>query len=123
MTDGKWPNFHGGARGGTRGDEASVRRDFWPKIRRALGRIPFAEELIAAYYCTLDPATPAHAKAILLGALAYFIMPVDLVPDFAPLLGFTDDATVLFMAINRVRRHIRPEHLDRARAFLASGRN
>ena len=99
-------------------DEAKVRRDFWPKVRRVLRRVPFAADLIAAYYCALDPATPVHAKAILLGALAYFIMPVDLVPDFIAMLGFTDDAAVLFMAINRVRQHIRPEHRCRAQDFL-----
>ncbi len=102
-------------------DEAKVRREFWPKLRRVLRRVPFAADLIASYYCALDPATPAQAKAILLGALAYFIMPVDLLPDFIALLGFTDDYAVLFMAINRVRQHIRPEHRDRARAFLSNG--
>ena len=101
-------------------DEAKVRRDFWPKLRRVLGRLPFAAELIAAYYCALDPVTPVHAKAILLGALAYFIMPIDLVPDFIAALGFADDAAVLCIAINRVRQHIRPEHRQRARDFLDS---
>ncbi|MDP6872151.1 MAG: YkvA family protein [Alphaproteobacteria bacterium] len=105
---------------GMKPKEIRVRQDFWPKIRRVLGRVPFASELIAAYYCAIDPATPAHVKAILLGALAYFIVPVDMVPDFIVLLGFTDDAAVLFMAVNRVRRHIRPEHRERARDYLAN---
>jgi len=104
-------------------DEAKVRRDFWPKLKRVLRRIPFAADLLAAYYCALDPATPVHAKAILLGALAYFIMPVDLVPDFIAVLGFTDDAAVLFMAINRVRQHIRPDLRRRARDFLGNAKN
>ncbi len=102
-------------------DEVKVEKHFWPKLRRVLRRLPFAAELIAAYYCALDPATPAQAKAVLLGALAYFIMPVDLVPDFIAMFGFTDDAAVLFMAINRVRRHLRPEHRRRAADFLAGG--
>jgi uncharacterized membrane protein YkvA (DUF1232 family) len=104
-------------------NEAKVRQDFWPKVRRVLGRIPFASDLIAAYYCALDPATPAQAKVILLGALAYFIMPADLVPDFVALLGFTDDAAVLLMAVNRVQKYIQPEHRQRAQAFLDSGKN
>ncbi len=103
---------------GKNANEIRVRRDFWPKIRRVLGRVPFAAELVAAYYCALDPATPASAKAILLSALAYFIMPVDLVPDFIAALGFTDDAAVLYMAVNKVRQHIRPEHRERAKDFL-----
>ncbi len=104
-------------------NDAQVRQDFWPKVRRVLGRVPFASDLIAAYYCALDPATPAQAKIILLGALAYFIMPVDLVPDFVALMGFTDDAAVLLMAVNRVRQHIRPEHRQRAQAYLDSAKN
>jgi uncharacterized membrane protein YkvA (DUF1232 family) len=99
-------------------DEAKVRKDFWPKLRRVLGRIPFAGELLAAYYCALDPQTPLAAKAILMGALAYFIMPVDMVPDFIALLGFTDDAAVLFMAMRQVRKHIQPAHRERAQAYL-----
>ena len=100
-------------------DAARVKRDFWPKVRRVLKRIPFAADLLAAYYCALDPATPTSAKAILLGALAYFIMPVDMVPDFIAVLGFTDDAAVLYMAIKRARQYITSEHRERARKFLA----
>ena len=99
-------------------DAARVARDFWPKVRRVLKRIPFAADLLAAYYCALDPATPTSAKAILLGALAYFIMPVDLVPDFIAMLGFTDDAAVLYIAIKRVRQYITPEHRERAQEYL-----
>jgi uncharacterized membrane protein YkvA (DUF1232 family) len=53
-----------------------------------------------------------------MAALAYFIVPIDLVPDIIALLGFTDDAAVLFMAANSVRRHIQPGHRERARAWL-----
>lgn len=98
--------------------EARVAKSFWPKLRRVMGRIPFAGDLLAAYYCALDPKTPLKAKAILMGALAYFIMPVDMIPDFIALLGFTDDAVVLFMALRQVRQSIRPEHRERARAYL-----
>src|SRR5262245_45007129 len=47
--------------------EARVRRDFWPKLRRSLARIPFVEDLLSAYFCAIDPATPKRTKAILLG--------------------------------------------------------
>ena len=105
------------AKGKLTKDEARVAKKFWPKLRRVLGRIPFAGDLLAAYYCALDPNRPLRAKAILMAALAYFIMPVDMIPDFIALLGFTDDATVLFMALRQVRQHIRPEHRERARAY------
>jgi len=96
-------------------NEQRVREGFWKKIARNLASLPFADQAVAAYYCALDPATPFQAKAILLAALAYFIMPLDLVPDFIAGLGFTDDLTVIVTAIGLVRQHITPAHLDRAR--------
>lgn len=100
-------------------NEARVRKDFWPKLRRVLGKLPFASELLAAYYSALDPKTPLSAKAILMGALAYFIMPVDLVPDFIAVLGFTDDGALLFMALRQVSQHITSAHRARAHDYLA----
>jgi len=97
------------------GNEQRVREGFWKKVTRNLASLPFAEQAVAAYYCALDPATPFQAKAVLLAALAYFIMPVDLIPDFIAGLGFTDDLTVIITAIGLVRQHITPAHLDRAR--------
>ena len=91
-------------------DERIVRRDFWDKVRRTLGRVPFLDDAVAAYYCVLDGETPTHARALLLGALAYFIIPGDLIPDILPGLGFTDDAAVLFAAVSAVKPHIKPRH-------------
>jgi uncharacterized membrane protein YkvA (DUF1232 family) len=105
---------------GVAGKQARLRRDFWPKLKRNLARIPFAEDLVAAYFCALDPATPIRAKAILLGALAYFVMPADLVPDFLIALGFVDDAAVLMAAINAIGANLKPHHRARARQVLIS---
>jgi uncharacterized membrane protein YkvA (DUF1232 family) len=99
-------------------DRARVNHGFWPKLRRVARRIPFIDELLAAYYCTLDPKTPIQAKAVLMGALAYFVLPVDVIPDFIAGFGFTDDATVLYAAIRSVAGHIRDDHRTRARALL-----
>ena len=52
-----------------------------------LARIPFAEDLVAAYYCALDRDTPGYVRAVLFGALAYFVLPIDVVPDFLAGLG------------------------------------
>ena len=60
----------------------TVERGFWKKLLQLTGRIPFAEDLAAAYFCATDPKTPTRVKGILLAALAYFVMPVDLIPDF-----------------------------------------
>ncbi len=100
------------------GNEQRVREGFWNKIARNLALLPFVDQAVAAYYCALDPATPFRAKAVLLAALAYFIMPLDLVPDFIAGLGFTDDLTVIATAIGLVRQHITPAHLARARQTI-----
>ena len=100
-------------------DRARVNNGFWPKIRRVARRIPFLGELLAAYYATLDPKTPLQVKAVLMAALAYFVLPIDVIPDFIAGFGFTDDATVLYAAIRSVASSIRPEHRSRAKQMLA----
>jgi uncharacterized membrane protein YkvA (DUF1232 family) len=99
-------------------DETVVERDFWKKLRRGAGKIPFAEDAAAAYFCATDPKTPAKVRAILFAALAYFVMPFDIIPDFVAGIGFTDDAAVLAMAISIVAGQITPQHRARARAAL-----
>ena len=102
-------------------DRESVRRRFWIKLKRVVANLPFAEDLLAAYYCAFDKQTPRHVQVALLGAIAYFILPFDFIPDMMPILGFTDDAAVLATAIRLVASHIRPEHRDAARAALKRG--
>lgn len=98
----------------------ALRRQFWRKLQGVAASIPFAEELLTAYYCAFDNKTPTSVKATLLGALAYFVLPIDAIPDFLPVLGFTDDAAFLAAAIKLVTDHIRPEHRDAAKRFLAT---
>ena len=62
--------------------------------------------MLAAYYCAFDRQTPRHVQVALLGAIAYFILPFDFIPDMLPVLGFTDDAAVLATAIRMVATHI-----------------
>ncbi len=62
-------------------------------------------------------------QASLLGAIAYFVLPFDFVPDMLPVLGFTDDAAVLATVIRMVASHIRPDHREAARAALKRGLN
>ena len=99
-------------------DEATVRRKFLPKLARVLAQVPFAEDLLAAYYCAFDRATPVKSKGVLLGALAYFVLPVDMLPDMVLGLGFTDDLAVLLAAINVVSTHVTAAHRERAREAL-----
>lgn len=100
------------------GKAEQVRRNFWPKIKSVAAKIPFAEDAVAAYYCTLDRETPLRVRGILLGALAYFVLPADAIPDFLPALGFTDDAAVLLAVYQLVSSHISPVHREAARAAL-----
>src|SRR5215831_2071984 len=102
-------------------DRESVRHRFWIKFKRVVAKLPFAEDLLAAYYCAFDKRTPRHVQAALLGAIAYFILPFDFIPDVMPVLGFTDDAAVLATAIRLVATHITPEHREAARAALRRG--
>jgi len=91
---------------------------FWQKLKRVLVRIPFAEDLVAAYYCAADPDTPGYVRAVLLGAIAYFVLPIDMVPDILAGLGFTDDASVLAAAVAAVGRHLQPQHRALAKRAL-----
>ncbi|MBV8924665.1 MAG: DUF1232 domain-containing protein [Bradyrhizobium sp.] len=102
-------------------DRESVRRRFWIKLKQVAAKLPFTEDLLAAYYCAFDKRTPRHVQVALLGAIAYFILPFDFIPDMMPVLGFTDDAAVLATAIRLVATHITEDHREAARAALQRG--
>lgn len=99
-------------------NERRVRKSFWRKLARVAGRIPFAEDAAEAYFCAVDPQTPARVKAVLLAALAYFIIPIDLIPDFILGFGFGDDASVLAAALALVAGHINDSHRRRGHEVL-----
>ncbi|MEO1198140.1 MAG: YkvA family protein [Pseudomonadota bacterium] len=98
---------------------ARVKDGFWAKLKRVARRVPFAHDLVAAYFCAMDPATPVRVRATLLGALAYFVLPLDSIPDFLFGFGFTDDATVLLAALSLVAASIKPSHRQAAEDALA----
>ena len=100
------------------GDESLVRRSFWRKARRVAARLPFANELLAAYYCAFDRTTPLHVKGALIATLTYFVLPTDVVPDILPALGYTDDAASLAATLRLVAAHITPVHRETADAAL-----
>lgn len=99
-------------------DGRAVERGFWRKIRRTAGKVPFIDEAVSAYYCAVDAKTPMRVRGVLLAALAYFVMPADVIPDFIAGLGFTDDASVFLAAITAVGGHVKDRHRDKAREFL-----
>jgi uncharacterized membrane protein YkvA (DUF1232 family) len=104
-------------------NERRVARGFWPKIRKAAAKIPFAGEALAVWYCAKDDETPIAAKGLMFAALAYFVLPTDAVPDFIAGLGYTDDAAVFTAMLGLVGRNVKPRHraaakqaVDRIRA-------
>jgi uncharacterized membrane protein YkvA (DUF1232 family) len=99
--------------------EAKVRTRFWPVLKKAFSRLPFARDVVAGYYCAIDPTTPKRVKAILLAALAYFILPFDAIPDLLAVVGFSDDIAVLAAAIAAVRSSLKPDHFVQADAALS----
>ena len=100
---------------------ARVQSGFSDKLRKTARVIPFSEDLLAAYFCAFDRNTPTKVRATLLGALGYFVLPLDTIPDFILGIGFGDDATVLLAAISLVAAHITDDHREAARAFLDGG--
>lgn len=99
-------------------DATRVRRGFWDKMRAHAAGVPFAEDAVASYYAAFDRQTPLKVRATLLAALAYFVLPVDLTPDFLPLIGFSDDAAVLMGALRLLSSHVQPYHYAAARDAL-----
>jgi uncharacterized membrane protein YkvA (DUF1232 family) len=102
-------------------DREGVRKRFWIKLKQVAAKLPFTEDLLAAYYCAFDKETPRHVQVALLSAIAYFILPFDFIPDMLPVLGYTDDAAVLATAIRLVATHITEDHRVAARAALKRG--
>jgi uncharacterized membrane protein YkvA (DUF1232 family) len=95
-----------------------VERGFWKKLLHYAGRVPFVEDLAAAWFCVIDPATPGRVRGTVLAALAWFALPASLLPEFIVILGFTDDVAVMAITARMVRRHIRERHYKRAREVL-----
>jgi len=98
-----------------------VRRGFWPKIRRVAASAPFAEDAVALLYCALDKQTSASTKALLLAALAWFVLPKPFRPRRLPIPGLlvADEAAVIAAALALARRAVLPRHRELARAVLA----
>jgi uncharacterized membrane protein YkvA (DUF1232 family) len=89
---------------------------YWAKIKSSAAAA--GREVIHKGYCLYfaycDPITPKWAKAVIAGALAYFVLPADAIPDFLPAIGYTDDLAALTAAVATVAAHISPEHKQQA---------
>lgn len=99
-------------------NEETVRDQFWSKFRQFASKIPFSNDLAAAYFCAIDKETPLKVRGTLFAALAYFIVPIDVIPDILALVGFSDDIAVLSVAFAMVQNHVKKEHHLQAEKFL-----
>lgn len=93
---------------------------FWEKLgsyAKKAGR-EVVENALVLYYTLQDPDVPTKSKAIICGALGYFILPFDVIPDIVPVAGFTDDLAVLAAAITAVAINVSAETRQKARAKL-----
>jgi uncharacterized membrane protein YkvA (DUF1232 family) len=93
---------------------------FWQKIIRHSRKagVVLIEKALTLYYSFRDPDTPTWAKTVIAGALAYFILPIDAIPDFIPVVGFTDDLAALISAMTTVSLFVKEEHKLKAKEKL-----
>ena len=90
---------------------------FWQKLTRYArdaGK-EVVEKALWLFYAAQSPATPRWAKTAIYGALGYFIFPLDAIPDFAPLVGYTDDLGVLAAALATVSMYVTEDIKERSR--------
>jgi len=87
---------------------------FWQVIKRHIRELPFVMEVLALYYCLNDPRTPSWVKVAIAAALGYFICPIDVIPDFLPIVGWLDDAGVIAAAFKTVQEYITANHRKQA---------
>src|SRR5690606_5877729 len=95
----------------TRYQKFFTRQGFWDKLgprARSMGRGTL-EKALYLYYAVQSPLTPKWAKRVIYGALGYFILPLDAIPDLAPFLGYTDDLSVMAAALATVAFYITPD--------------
>lgn len=69
---------------------------------------------LVLYYVLIDKETPKESKIVILSALGYFILPIDLIPDFIPIAGFIDDFGAIILAFTKISSSIKPEHREKA---------
>jgi uncharacterized membrane protein YkvA (DUF1232 family) len=76
------------------------------------------EAALKLYFAAMDSDTPNWVKGVMFGALGYLILPIDLIADFIPVVGLSDDLAVLVAAVASASAHIKSEHIERAKQIL-----
>ena len=96
-----------------------------PRFREKLARVArlagreLVEKALWLFFAARRPETPRWARATVYGALAYFVVPLDAIPDLAPIAGYTDDLGVLAFAVATIAAYIDEGVRERTRRVLA----
>lgn len=101
----------------TKAEEHYSEKSFWNKIKtsaKAAGDKTIYNVLVL-FYTMRAPDTPLWCKGVILGTLGYFISVIDAIPDLTPILGYTDDLSLIVTAIGTLAAHITPEIEEKAR--------
>jgi uncharacterized membrane protein YkvA (DUF1232 family) len=95
-------------------------KKFWEKVGNVAKKagIKVIYMALLLYYVLADPDVSKYDKAKVYGALGYFILPIDLIPDFIPVVGYTDDLAALVWATHAVWKNITPEMKQKAEEQL-----
>jgi uncharacterized membrane protein YkvA (DUF1232 family) len=91
--------------------------NFWKKVKKyaKVAGSEVIDKALRLYYALMDKDTPVWAKSIIVGTLAYFISPIDAIPDAIPVAGYADDLGAIAAALAMVAAHIKPEHIAAAK--------
>ena len=98
-------------------DSSVINEGLLRKILIRAGRT-IAQPALEAFELLIDSSTPSQVRVSMFGALTYLIMPLDLMPDFIPVAGFSDDLIALTAVINLWRNYVTPQIRYRARLKL-----
>ncbi len=90
---------------------------FWKKLKHVASNVgsKVLYPALQLYFLLQAKDVPVKAKTLIVGALGYLILPTDLVPDFIPALGFTDDLTALMVALRTLNKYLTPDINARAK--------
>lgn len=95
-------------------------KSFWDKIASAAGSAgrEVLEMALALFYCLIDKETPQWARLLIVGALAYFVLPLDAIPDWLIPAGYTDDLAIMAGAARALEQSLKRAHKDKAHEWL-----
>lgn len=85
----------------------------WQKLNKVARKVGMkvVYPVVLLYYLFKSNEVPLKAKSLIVGALSYFILPIDALPDFLPLLGYTDDLSIIAATVKNLIKYVSPEIL------------